>query len=299
MKLQIGPYVLHLSGIEFLPNPDAHFGFMGREISKSSRGEIDLEILKPIESFAPLTVMGELDKNWRWGKRDSNHIVQFWCDGHKAFSLELEVDENFNSASLCPIASHPQKDHLGYLLISSLRWLLVHRLVIDGGFLLHGGSVKVKNDCLVVSGPSGAGKSTFCSFFKGSAFDILSDETIALIPDQAAQKWHVWGTPWPGLLEASLNQGGEVREFFFLRKDQENFVSSLDKATAYRQIWSEVFAPPTETHFFHQVEANVSAFLDSHLPKTLSFKKDHSIVEFSKWRIKNNESLTPDQPSPL
>ena len=231
------------------------------------------------ETFLPPSNYAELPGHWRAGKEGQQFIVQFWCDGEKMYALEARFSEDYKNLQLCAQASHPKNSHLSFLLSSALRWQILHRLILQKGFLLHGAGIQQKDFSFLATGPSGAGKSTLSSFFAASKnFRVLSDETVMLLPVEG--NWQLWGSPWPGLLEASENAGARLKEIFFLVKNTKNAKEELSQSDAFKRIWSECFVPPVDLAAQELLLQNIQDFLKAQKPSLLHFKKSPSIVHY-------------------
>ncbi len=68
------------------------------------------------------------------------------------------------------------------VLTNVLRVVVAHRLLADGGALLHSAAVACGGEGLIFVGRSGAGKSTVAGQALERGLDVLSDELAALIP---------------------------------------------------------------------------------------------------------------------
>jgi hypothetical protein len=104
----------------------------------------------------------------------------------------------------------------------------------SGGLLLHGCGIFDKGKGYVFLGISGAGKSTVASFF--SPEKILSDDVLPVRAGVGGVK--VFSSPFKqvGRQINIGNKNSELKAGFFLLKDNENFLSPVEKPRALVNI---------------------------------------------------------------
>lgn len=279
ISLSAGPF-------EIKVNLDPRFSYCGTEnLTGFSKGKdtplfsLQVEIAAPEDEFGVFVTDSELALNWRVENGKGKQRVQFWCDDEKRFSLEAKFSENFSKLELRSLKSTDRNLNLSFLLSSALKWMVIHRLPIESGFMLHGACLGMGGKAWVATGPSGAGKSTLSSFFLDrDGFEVFSDETVILV--QRDQKWLAFGTPWCGMLGVAHNSGLPLERLLFIEKAKDNQISSISSRETFRRIWSEVFVPPAQDSLADLTLEHLQLFLQKFNGDILAFRKDDSIVEY-------------------
>lgn len=110
-------------------------------------------------------------------------------------------------------------------------------LIEQDRLCLHASCVKTPLGGILFSGPSGIGKSTqadlWCSY--RNAQQINGDRPI-LSKDQG--KWLAWGSPYAGSSQCHINEFCEISAIVMLRQAPECSLRRMQKAEAFRCIWS-------------------------------------------------------------
>ncbi|MDI6891162.1 MAG: hypothetical protein QMC83_09560 [Thermodesulfovibrionales bacterium] len=98
-------------------------------------------------------------------------------------------------------------------------------LVKFGGLMVHAAGVKDHDGAYVFCGVSGSGKTTIARLSEDKV--ILGDELIAIRSFNGLYK--AYGTPFMGeFVSGGVNIKTDLRHIFLLKKDQRNFLVSLD-----------------------------------------------------------------------
>jgi hypothetical protein len=93
--------------------------------------------------------------------------------------------------------------------------LLMWRLGLEGGAIVHAALVDVDGRGVLLPGVSGAGKTTISGqLAQAEGFEVLSDDraVVRRTPDG----YVAWGTPWPGLGGHAVNRGVPLAAIAFL-----------------------------------------------------------------------------------
>lgn len=103
------------------------------------------------------------------------------------------------------------------------------------GVNLHACGVKTGNDGIIFCGVSGAGKSTIAELWKKRPVKLLSDDRI--IVRRIDGRLLMFGTPWHGDANVSLNEKAPLRAIYFLKQSKDNQANPLDLTeSAFRLI---------------------------------------------------------------
>ena len=93
--------------------------------------------------------------------------------------------------------------------------LLMWRLGLEGGAIVHGALVAVNGRGVLLPGVSGAGKTTISGqLAQASGFEVLSDDRAAV--RRTSEGYMAWGTPWPGTGGHAVNRGVPLVAIAFL-----------------------------------------------------------------------------------
>lgn len=109
--------------------------------------------------------------------------------------------------------------------------------VQKGGFLLHSAAIATPQGAYMFCGISGSGKSTIAKVSKAD-YDLLTDE-MALI-EKTADGYRVWGTPFWGELQLSVNRCAPLRAVFSLSKSKTNSIEEIPKAQAVTEFMKTI-----------------------------------------------------------
>lgn len=117
-------------------------------------------------------------------------------------------------------------------------------LISFGGFFLHSSAVMMDGKAYLFSAPSGTGKSTHTSLwlerFAGRA-QILNDDkpAIRVIDDEI----RVFGTPWSGKSDSSVNTDVALAGICFLERDTVNRIEEISKEEGIKEVLNQTIRP--------------------------------------------------------
>lgn len=150
-------------------------------------------------------------------------------------TVQIQIDQQQERARLSHI-KHPEMgvDDWEYMLTASSFY---RQLIGYQGMLLHASAVCYRNGAYLFSAPCGTGKSTHTSLwlekFGPEAF-ILNDDKPAL--RYINEKFYVYGTPWSGKYDASVNMRVPLQGICFLQQAPENRITPMAKKDALVQL---------------------------------------------------------------
>lgn len=116
-------------------------------------------------------------------------------------------------------------------------------LILHDGILLHSSAVVYENKAYLFSAPSGTGKSTHTSLwlkeFPGA--EILNDDKPAIrIFDDGI---YVYGTPWSGKTDLSINRKVPLQGIAFLERGEQNTISPLASFQSLENLLNQTVRP--------------------------------------------------------
>ena len=97
------------------------------------------------------------------------------------------------------------------------------------GMMIHSSAVVLDGNAYLFSAPSGTGKSTHTRLwlqkFENRAY-ILNDDkpAVRIMPDGI----FVYGTPWSGKDDVSINKKAPLKGICFLNRDKTNWIKTMD-----------------------------------------------------------------------
>lgn len=111
------------------------------------------------------------------------------------------------------------------------------QLLKFNGVWIHASAVVVDGKAYLFSAPCGTGKSTHTSkwleLFGDKAFIINDDKPAIRIIDG---EFFVYGTPWSGKHDISVNTRAKLQGICFLRRDETNWIKPMDLTTAIAEM---------------------------------------------------------------
>lgn len=147
--------------------------------------------------------------------------------------------------------------------------------VQKGGFLLHSAAIATQNGAFVFCGISGSGKSTIAKI-SSEEFDVLTDEMTLI--EKVDSEYRVWGTPFWGELQLSVNQCAPLRAIFTISKAKVNSFEKISKAEGLTEFMKTIL------YFAQNLELN-NALMDLSIDflATIPFKKLNFLPDKSFW----------------
>jgi hypothetical protein len=107
----------------------------------------------------------------------------------------------------------------------------------QGGLLVHGSAVRFKQGVVAALGPSGAGKSTLARWCRAAGGELLSDETLGLLPGG-----RVLGSPFRSDDDmVGTCREGTLLQLLTLRHGDVERLDPIDKREAVQRILAQVY----------------------------------------------------------
>lgn len=149
--------------------------------------------------------------------------------------------------------------------------------VDKGGLLLHAAAIASPHGGFLFCGTSGSGKSTVAQISK-EWYDVMTDE-MALI-EKVDNGYRVWGTPFWGQLQMSVNKSAPLRAALLLSKASSSSIQDVSLTWALPKFMETIlyFGQNLETA---DVLLNVTMdFLEKVPIKNFSFQADKTL-----WKV--------------
>jgi hypothetical protein len=210
----------------------------------------------------PLLVYTDILVRSRSGRRI--HYVFRWD-----FLARIDTEKRSACILLAPIGP-------AICLDSILRIAVSFAAVEKGGFLLHAAAIALPYGAFLFCGISGCGKSTIAKISQ-DCYDVMTDE-MALV-EKVDSGYRVWGTPFWGQLQMSVNKSAPLRAVLMLSQASSSSVQDVPLALVLPEFMKTVlyFGQNLETT---NVLLDVSLEFLSKVPiKKLSFLADRTLWE--------------------
>jgi len=166
---------------------------------------------------------------------------------------------------------------LSYLLPSTLLSL---KILEHQGILLHACGVLDKNKGYLFVASSGGGKSTLAALALQSGMRVLNDDRIFIRRQKG--RFKIYGNPWHGKIDKTLNHSCFIRSIFFLAKARQNRMRPLNRAEAVLKLYENSIYLPLNSGIIKKVLYRCCDLAKSLDVFELGFKPDSSI-----WRFLN------------
>lgn len=124
-----------------------------------------------------------------------------------------------------------------------------HKILEHNGCVLHSSAVAVDGNAYLFSAHSGTGKSTHTSlwleYFKDKAVIINDDKPCIREVDG---ELYVYGTPWSGKYDMSINNKFKLKAITFISRSDENWIIETSKAEAISLFLTQSYKPKDKEH---------------------------------------------------
>jgi len=159
--------------------------------------------------------------------------------------------------------------------------IFLHRIVRDGGLMLHACGILRGGHALLFSGPSGAGKTTLSRLMSRHAgASVLSDDRVVLRPDGEGEI-RIFGTPWHGDGELSSTESAPLRGIHLIRHAPEVLAEPLCGATAAGAVLENAFLPAHDPLGADTALDFVASLVEAVPVIRLGFPNDERVVRYA------------------
>jgi hypothetical protein len=174
--------------------------------------------------------------------------------------------------------------------------IFLHKIVREGGLMLHSCGILRDGDALLFAGPSGSGKTTISRLMrKRAGASVLSDDRVVLRPD--GSEIRIFGTPWHGDGELSSTDSARLRGIHVIRHAGEILAEPLCGASAACAVLENAFLPAHDP-----IGADTAVDFVANLVKRvpvirLGFPNDDRVVRYA-WGSSSTAVTRPRGRSP-
>jgi len=157
--------------------------------------------------------------------------------------------------------------------------VLMYVLANRRGALMHAAGADIQGRGCIFPGRSGAGKSTLSHQFRGRAgVQLLSDDRI--VARRIADRYMVFGTPWPGDEGIAENKSAPVSGIFFLHQAGENRIKEVTSREALERLFPVTSIPWYDEEAMNGILSFCEELVSDVPAYELHFRPDHSAVEY-------------------
>ncbi len=108
--------------------------------------------------------------------------------------------------------------------------------------LFHGSALEYQGECVIITAPSGTGKSTHVRLWKDVYnVDIINDDKPLLKVKN--NEIEVWGTPWNGKHDISINRCSKLKAICVLSRAKENSIVKVNAKNCLEELLNQIYRP--------------------------------------------------------
>lgn len=167
------------------------------------------------------------------------------------FELKFEEFEILDSYEICIEKNHYKREMFpvddfkyGFYGIDFAQKILEHN-----GCVLHSSAVAVDGNAYLFSAHSGTGKSTHTSLW----LDYFKDRAVIINDDKPCIRevdgeLYVYGTPWSGKDDISVNDKFKLKAITFICRSEENWIREASKTEAISLFLTQTRKPKDKEH---------------------------------------------------
>lgn len=284
IKLSIGEIgiLLKYKGIRWSGWPHPFY----QKFLSDAKPEIVLHISKdrpPVFAQENLIFDGQANL-WKLYRVDSGYVIEIFdpVPPHSRIKTAF-MDSSLLSGEVYIISNNKIKlESFSQLIQPLVEILIINRLSLNKGILVHGLGINEEGRGLAFIGPSGSGKSTLAKFYKRRKRKryILSDEHLVI--RKINGRFLIFGTPWSGEGFSVSSQSLPMDKIFFIRHAKKNIISPLKKDAFFSNLFPQLFLPFWDKErldfivkFCEELVRDIPCF-------SLGFIKDSSVIDFVK-----------------
>lgn len=238
----------------------------------SQCNDVDINIKVKRKNFSFLYQVNPVikAKSWQYFKYKNRIYFNFYA-GQWAV-----IDNDFNNIYF--YTKSPSLQILFYLFPELLYSLVLPRF---DGILLHAAGIKFNGKIFVLLAASAGGKSTISRFALENGLKLLNDDRIIL--RKIKDRYFAFGNPWHGELRTTSSEYGEIKELYFLKKANKNFIKKINKKEMFAKILENSFHLKDSYNKVIEIILDMVNNLEGY---TLKFRYDKSIWQYLNERFK-------------
>jgi hypothetical protein len=208
---------------------------------------IDLKIGNP-PLYSRRHKLFEARENWRLFGDRRRYIFETFQSNEDSGAVNRVCILQKKGLSRGAVYSFPQREsdlHCKGWSLEQFMKILGHILVVTiihrhQGVLIHSSGIILNGKGKIFCGVSGAGKTTLARLWEyRPGVTVLSDDRV--IVRKEGNAYFLYGTPWPGEGGMASSRKAPLDKIYFLFKDKENTLTSLDRKKGLHQIVTQCF----------------------------------------------------------
>ena len=160
------------------------------------------------------------------------------------------------------------------------------RLLLEGGFVLHGAAIEWKEKGIIFTGASGAGKSTQAHLWQKLERAIIINGDCPAIRKRK-EGTYLYGTPWCGSSGEYMNRETVLSAVVLVKQAKENQVRKLEGQEKFMVVLSQVFRSNVDARMLDISIRNVMACIEDFEVYELYCTKDSKAVEVLRYFMKS------------
>lgn len=179
----------------------------------------------------------------------ANLIVEMDSFGRSVYQAEpYKCAETLPDVTIC-VDSQKLKQEQPHLSDEDCEYICTgasfyRQLLAFDGMMLHASAVVMDGYAYLFSAPSGTGKSTHTRLW----LEVFGDRAYILNDDKPALRledgiWYVYGTPWSGKQDLSVNARIPLGGICMLHREKENWIEPFEGVRAIHALLEQTLRP--------------------------------------------------------
>lgn len=245
--------------------------------------KIDIEVV--VKAVAPFEMPTEYKNigNLMCYQEGEEEVIAFFTDYENTIpGCSIRIRKGYAYAELIPHRKECQSFDL-----QRAQYVFEGRMLLEGGFVLHGAAVEWNDQGIIFTGNSGAGKTTQAHLWKQKERAlILNGDCPAIRKTKEGTK--MYGTPWCGSSGEYMDRSTTLTAVVLVKRAEENRVRRLEGQEKMMVVLSQVFRSNVNPNMLDHAIANVANCMDDFCVYELSCTKEYGAVEVLKQELLSN-----------
>lgn len=242
--------------------------------------KIDIEVV--VKTIAPFEMPKEYKTigNLMCYEDGEEEVIAFFTDYENTLpGCSIRIRKDYAYAELIPHRKECQNFDL-----QRAQYVFEGRMLLEGGFVLHGAAIEWNNQGIIFTGNSGSGKTTQAHLWKEQERALLLNGDCPAIRKTPDGTW-IYGTPWCGSSGEYMDRSTKLHAVVLVKQAKENRVRKLEGQEKMMVILSQVFRSNVDSKMLDYAIANVANCIDDFCVYELFCTKEHGAVETLKQQL--------------